>query len=252
LHNALKYTNKGSVTVQVSLDNTKGKQRLIIKVADTGIGIRPEHLGIIFEEFRQGSEGLNRTFEGTGLGLTITKKSVELLGGTLSVESELGTGSVFTVSLPLGNTDSASGDDSKTENMIKAGDSDTKTRIPHKILVVENDDISRGFIGHSLKDFCTVVFAVDGYDAITLASEYRYHLILMDIGLGGNMNGMEATNQIRRLPGYKDTPIIAVTAYASQEDKALFLSNGMTHFLSKPFTKKQLLNILTEILTENS
>ncbi len=100
INNAIKFTEKGSVTVQIDLEKNELNQMLVIKVIDTGIGIKQEHLEIIFDDFRQANEGLRRTYEGTGLGLTIAKKSVELLGGTISVESCFGSGSTFIVRVP--------------------------------------------------------------------------------------------------------------------------------------------------------
>ncbi len=101
--NALKFTSQGSVSVKINLEKVKTNSMIVIKVIDTGIGIPSDHLLLIFEEFRQASEGLNRSYEGTGLGLTIAKKSVELLGGSISVRSEVGVGSTFTVCFPIGN-----------------------------------------------------------------------------------------------------------------------------------------------------
>ena len=99
LSNAIKYTENGSIKVSVDTDNKRN--RVILKVTDTGIGISEGHQKVIFEEFRQVSEGLNRQYEGTGLGLTITKKFVELMNGDINLESELGKGSQFTITFPM-------------------------------------------------------------------------------------------------------------------------------------------------------
>ena len=247
INNALKFTEKGSIEVTLDLaENDKGKM-LVIKITDTGIGIRPEHLDIIFEEFRQSSEGISRSFEGAGLGLTITKKSVELLGGTISVQSKLGAGSTFTVSLPVDETEETS---FETPGSVSTGNigSILKGDIKQKILVVENDQTSSDFINLVLKALAAIDYAEDGNSAINLASKNNYSLIIMDIGLGLGMNGIQAAAEIRKMPGYEKTPIIAVTAYAMKGDKELFLSQGMSYYLSKPYTKNDLLRLIKEIL----
>ena len=104
INNAIKFTYQGGVIIQLDLVLVDSKSWAVIKVIDTGIGIQKQALGIIFDEFRQASEGLNRAFEGTGLGLTITKKSVELMDGKISVESFEGKGSTFNVCFPESNS----------------------------------------------------------------------------------------------------------------------------------------------------
>jgi signal transduction histidine kinase len=101
VNNAIKFTNEGGITIQTGIESNKDKHCCVIKVIDTGIGISAKDLNIIFEEFRQASEGIGRSFEGTGLGLTITKKSVELMNGTINVESVLGKGTTFFIRFPV-------------------------------------------------------------------------------------------------------------------------------------------------------
>ncbi len=245
VNNALKFTDKGSVTIDISF--VPKNKILVVKVIDTGVGIKPEHIDVIFEEFRQASEGINRTYEGAGLGLTITKKSVELLGGTISVESQLGAGTTFTVCLPV---------ESSRTKIIKPTtftreeniNPPQKAEAKQKILVVDNDGTSCDFVSVVLKNYVNIDYAENGNAAINMAAENNYSLVLMDIGLGLGMNGVQTTAHIRKLPGYETTPIIAVTAYAMKGDKELFLSQGLTHYLSKPYTRTELLSLVQEIL----
>jgi CheY-like chemotaxis protein len=119
-----------------------------------------------------------------------------------------------------------------------------------KILLVENDITTRTVIKSALKKICDLDSAEDGETAIQLAAENKYPVILMDIALGYGIDGIETTKRIRKFPGYKKIPIVALTAFAMVGDKEIFLSQGMTHYLSKPFQLSDLKNLVTEILTE--
>ena len=230
--------------VEIDSSNSDNLPFSIIKVIDTGIGIPKESKELIFEEFRQVSEGYNRHFEGTGLGLTLTKKSVELMKGTISVESELGKGSTFTIKFPLIIPDNQIKNKPATNDQEASFNKNKSI----KILVVDNDEVSRNYLNHVLGKYFTVDLAENGNEAIKLAEENKYDLILMDIGLGVGINGMEATREIRKIKGYEEIPVIAVTGYAMKNDKKEFLSQGLTHYLSKPFTKSELLSLIKEIL----
>lgn len=244
LNNAIKFTKQGSITVQVNNEAIEGNVWAVIKVIDTGIGIPKESLQIIFEEFRQASEGLNRSYEGTGLGLTITKKSVELMNGTISVESKEGIGSTFTVRFPSVETDL----NISHKEINRTFNNNDKPNIECKVLIVENDKVSIDYLRMILKKYYSVDTAGDGQSAIKLASENNYSIIFMDIGLGFGMNGLQTTAEIRKISGYEKTPIVAITAYAMKGDKENFLSQGITHYLSKPYTKDDLMNLVNEIL----
>jgi CheY-like chemotaxis protein len=121
-----------------------------------------------------------------------------------------------------------------------------------KVLVVEDDLLSIEVIKIVLKDICELDFAENGFKAIDFAKGRKYALILMDVGLGYGINGMEATQEIRKIDGYNNTPIVALTAYAMAGDKEKFLSQGMTHYLSKPYEVKDLQNLVKSILKEIS
>ena len=254
VNNAIKFTMKGNVLIKVNEECLKNKKWLVINVIDTGLGISQESLKYIFDEFRQASEGYSRRFEGSGLGLTITKKFIDKLGGNIMVESEVGKGSIFTVKLPFDNNNIAL---NSTIYGVKAS-SDTRSHISPQIhdtvnvkkmiLLVEDDETSQLLTGMYLRVKYEFDVASNGTDAIIKAGEKDFDLILMDINLGAGMNGTETTAEIRKITRYKEIPIIAVTAYAMKGDKEKFLASGFTNYLSKPFTKIQLYEILNQTL----
>lgn len=246
--NAIKYTHSGSVTVEIkSLE--KNKLRFAsLNVIDTGIGIKPEDQKIIFEPFRQVSEGLNRQFEGTGLGLTITKKLVEMMSGEISVVSSAGSGSTFQVIFPLQNVKLRSKNKREKKESLSKKQKEITEGSTHKILMVDDDSASRDIAKLFLKNICEMEFAISGQDAIKLASKNLYKLILMDINLGSGLSGMEVAQKLRKIKGYEKTPIVALTAFALPGEKEEFLNSGCTHYLSKPFSKTDLVNLLNELL----
>ncbi|MFN3873097.1 MAG: PAS domain S-box protein [Ignavibacterium sp.] len=246
VNNAVKYTEKGSILIEVKRNELTGE--IMVRVKDTGIGIPKDKLDIIFEEFRQASEGLARNFEGTGLGLSITKKFVQLLGGKIFVESQVGLGSTFTVVFPY-NPSTKSSDSIKTtdERSIRDQILSKSPKERKSLLIVENDRINAAVIEAYVKKDYDVDVVGSGEAAIKKASEKQYDAILMDINLGSGINGIEATQQIRKIKGYEKTPIVAVTAFALKGDKEEFLAKGCSHYISKPFTQPQIIALLNEI-----
>ncbi len=119
----------------------------------------------------------------------------------------------------------------------------------HKVLLVENDKASSDLIIYLLKNICSIELAEDGFTAIELANKNLYPLILMDIGLGFNMNGVETTTAIRKISGYENIPIVAVTAFAMKGDREYFLSHGLTHYISKPFNITSFINLIKGLLS---
>jgi PAS domain S-box-containing protein len=243
LNNAIKFTDSGSVTLIVSTDS----ENATISVSDTGVGISEAKQNLIWEEFRQASEGYNRGFEGTGLGLTIAKKYTDLMQGSVSVKSSLGNGTTFVVSFPLTNKNS------KFVNPTNNNDSEdiilsTEINPSVRILYVEDDEISVKYVTTITKSLYNIDAAKDSDEALNKIKEHKYDAILMDINLRRGMDGLELTKVIRKVDGYKSTPIVAITAFAMGREKEEFLAKGMTHYLSKPFVKNQLLNLLASIV----
>lgn len=238
IDNAIKYTENGRVKVTAFVTNREDSEWLVIKVADTGIGIDPDRLNHIFDKFRQGSEGYDREFEGAGIGLTICQKYVEILSGKILAKSVVGKGSEFVVEIPV-KTDSPNSFESSGTDRIYKKQPDTAGLKP-KVLVVENDDVNLKHMEYVLKGWADVCLSRNGNEALSKAENQHFDIILMDINLGAGPNGMETAQTIRSMRGFERTPIVAITANAMKGHKEQFLANGCTHYISKPFTADQL------------
>jgi PAS domain S-box-containing protein len=243
LSDAIKFTYKGGIIVELSEEYSENNLLSVLKVSDTGIGIEKEFLDLIFSDFRQASEGFKRRFEGVGLGLSISKKFAELMNCTLTVESVFGHGSVFTLKFLQ-----------HEKLKIKSGkenerfQTDAFTQLEKKnILLVDDDENTYEIIKLTLKNICNVDLAETGEKALIMVKKKKYDIILMDIILGYGMNGIETTKEIRKIKGYAKTPIVALTAYALAEDKVNFIAEGLTHFLAKPFELNQFRQFITNL-----
>jgi len=254
VNNGLKFTKTGGITIKTKLEKSGHGIFAVIQVCDTGIGIPKDKQDIIWEEFRQGSEGIGRSFEGNGLGLTITKNFIEKLGGTISVESEQEKGSMFTVRIPIGKVSGIQDVEivKKWEsNKLVSKEAPSVSKPLRKLLYVEDEEISFSVVKHFLKNIVTLDWAKNGQDGVVLARGNRYEAILMDINLARGIDGMQTTKLIRELPQYRDTPIIAITAFAMRGDKEEFIGAGCSHYIAKPFTKAALQNLIAEVFGGN-
>jgi len=243
LNNAIKFTDAGSVTLNVSIDSDYAN----ISVTDTGVGISETKQNLIWDEFRQASEGYNRGFEGTGLGLTIAKKYTDLMRGSISVKSLFGKGTTFKVSFPL-SINSLNVVTKTNANLDNQNRTISEVNPTAKILYVEDDEISVKYVSTITKFLYNIDSAKDSDEALNKIKQNKYDAILMDINLHRGMDGLELTKVIRKIDGYKSTPIVAITAFAMGHEKEEFLAKGMTHYLSKPFVKNQLLSLLESIV----
>ncbi|MFA5404750.1 MAG: PAS domain S-box protein [Ignavibacteria bacterium] len=243
IKNSLIYTNEGSITIKLSKHLIDNCEYAEIKVIDTGIGIPENSLDLIFEPFRQVSEGWTRSFEGTGLGLTISKKYVEMMNGSIKVESKLNKGTTFTLLFKAFENCIEQPVSNKNYDEIRS-----LTNIINKknTLLVEDDELTVITITKVLKDICNTDVTNNGVQAIKMAKEKNYDVILMDIGLKG-MDGLEATKEIRKISGYEKLPIVAITAYAMAGDKEKFFNGGCSHYISKPFSNETLRKLIAEL-----
>jgi len=242
LNNAIKFTKEGSVTLVLE-QNENG---VVIKCSDTGIGIPNDKLDYIFEEFRQISEGRGRSYEGTGLGLTIVKKFVELLNGNVSVKSELGIGTTFILNFPnSGISDDINLEQAKKIEMSPGYSDIEKNKAT--ILLVEDEPMNLQIIEAMLSKNYNVISVSSGQKAIEEVNKKSFDIILMDINLKNEMNGIMAVQIIREIKGYEKTPIAAMTAYAANKDRDEFLASGCTHYIAKPFSKKEILKLMLEM-----
>lgn len=250
--NAIKYTHKGGITITIEHRLIDEKLWGTISISDTGIGIAKHHVDLIFQEFRQASEGFSRSYEGTGLGLSIAKKMVEIMNGKLTVESFVGRGTTFTIWLPaikIGQEE-----ENKLQPLDKTSDEVIESEHVEfsrtvNILYVEDNMINQEVTKLFLQKVARVDCAREGRAAIEMARRTHYSLILMDINLSTHLDGTEVAKQIRTIPGYKSTPIIATTGYASRIDKDKFLAYGMNDIIIKPFSRDDLLQIIHKNLT---
>lgn len=237
--NALKFTTEGLVEVTASAfldDNHPGQLQLVVAVRDTGAGVPSDKLDAIFESFRQLESGLSRSHSGLGLGLALSRKIVELMSGTIHVESEVGKGSVFTVTIPLRVA---------FESVL---DRAVQRSQPAQILVVEDNDVAQKVVRHMLtRGGYECVCVASGPDAIEAAKAKQYDLVLMDLQLPG-MSGIDAGDALRELPSYRYTPIVAFTANSSDEFRSLCAEHGMQGFIAKPVQSHELLSVLADLL----
>jgi hypothetical protein len=238
LDNAIKYTEKGGIKIIANefIDEDKNKY-CAIKVLDTGIGIPQKNLNVIFDAFKQLSEGVTRRYEGTGLGLTIAEKMVRLLNGKLEVVSKEGVGSSFAILLPLPFTDIIP----EVEEILELTEESIKASglVPH-LLIVEDYLMNVDIMKYFLNDIARMDHTSNYEETLVAINNAQYDLILMDINLKDSIGGLELMKEIRKIESYSNTPIIAITGYTSSMDQDTFKNEGFTGFLAKPFTQKQL------------
>lgn len=233
--NAVKFTRDGSVTLHVSI----GAETLRFTIADTGIGIREEELGSIFEAYHRLDISSSRAVSGAGLGLPISKSLIELMGGSIYVESAYGKGSVFSVEIPL-----VMGDEEKMRR-VDAGKR-TQYSDSLRVLVVDDDttnlNVSSGLLRAAHGIHCDT--ANSGHEAIEKTRETEYDIIFMD-HMMPELDGVDTTQRIRELGGHnRDVPIIALTANAMIGTRKEMMDGGMNDFLTKPVQSGRLQEIL--------
>ncbi|WP_417460305.1 ATP-binding protein [Kordiimonas sp.] len=250
LSNAFKFTDRGRVCLNVSYSGGTEQGTLVFEVADTGVGIPPARINGLFEKLRMDSTGISRLFNKTGLGLYICHELVELFGGEIRVESGVGQGTTFTVSLPVEVADEHTG--LATESG-KSKPARTEDQGSWRVLVAEDNPINQTLIckllenqGHS------VVLTTNGQEAVTAVQiQEPFDIILMDISMPV-MDGLEATALIRSLVGRNGrVPIIALTAHAMGGDRELFLEAGMDGYHSKPVDPPKLFEAMARAIEEH-
>lgn len=228
INNALKFTHNGDVIVTTNLITLKDQVASIyFEVKDNGIGIPEDKLESVFDSFSQGSVDINRKYGGTGLGLTIVKKLVRILGGEIRLKSIVKEGASFSFELPF----------TISKKVLKAAkktkEFDDSYLIDKKILIVEDNKINQMISKKMLENkgiYCEIID--NGEDAIEISKNQKFDLILMDVHLPG-INGTIATKEIREFD--KKTPIIALTAISLNENRNMLLSFGMNDVITKPF-----------------
>ncbi len=263
INNAIKYTHFGFIKTGYRMETGSDGDSLIVYVEDTGIGIKREAQNHIFHKFRQASEGTNREFEGTGLGLSITQEYVQLLNGSISVQSEENKGSVFSIRLPYHSYIDSSKEPQITRsqnilsykapaiNPVSFEDTASDKKITDlNVLIVEDDMHNSRFSMFSLENFCQTTAVPSGSKAIETCKNKIYDIVLMDINLGGDMNGLEAMQEIKKINGYENCRFAAITANVMAGQKQKLIENGFDHYLAKPFRTTELKNLVRKMAEE--
>ncbi len=270
LSNAVKFTPEGGrITLEVSyqlqrmgsvplvqgeplIDNNiqskcQTTNYLQINIIDTGIGIAPQNIDKLFQPFIQIDSALNRQYQGTGLGLALVKRIVEMHGGKVGLTSEVGVGSCFMVLLPCTET---ARPHSSVKSLTSLDESIKSKQESHLILIVEDNEANIMTVSSYLKaKGYQILSASNGEEAIALVQSVKPDLILMDIQMPV-MDGLEAIKRIRQIPSFVNLPIIALTALAMDSDCDRCLEAGANDYLSKPVKLKQLTKVIQQLLQQ--
>jgi PAS domain S-box-containing protein len=253
LSNAVKFTPAGGrITVEVThleLQQMPTQSWIRIAVIDSGIGIAPENISKLFQPFIQIDGALNRQYAGTGLGLSLVKRMVELHGGIVGLTSELGLGSCFTLDLPcITNFPEAIANDSLAPIPAPPASAPVKVNSSPLILIAEDNEANISTLTDYLEaNGYRILIAMNGEEAITLAEAHQPDLILMDIQMP-IMDGLSAIKLIRLKPDLVNIPIIALTALAMDSDRQKCLDAGANEYISKPIKLKSLCQMLHSFL----
>jgi len=267
LSNAYKFTPENeqitiSITTEINSETTQGSF-VMVSIADTGPGINKESLPFIFDRFYQADDSSVRKYEGTGIGLAITKELIELHGGTISVESEPDVGTIFTVHLPIG-TDHLSPDEiidiqdtvvpakpkivseSDISSIQDTVDDDKKIKGNSILVVEDNFDMRNYIVGHISKNY-NIIEAANGKEGLSKVMEHTPDLIISDLMMP-EMDGVQFLKEIRNNSTTKDIPFILLTARASKQDRIAGLRAKADDYLTKPFSPEELKTRIHNIL----
>ncbi|HRC25949.1 MAG TPA: ATP-binding protein [Alphaproteobacteria bacterium] len=244
--NAIKFTERGGVTVKASFEDRNGKRWLRVAVNDTGIGIAPEHFDLVFERFRQADSSVSRKYGGTGLGLAISRRLARMMHGDIILSSQPGQGSTFTILLPpLSDVLSADGGEQNARGSLRQQTENNvaleRNAEERRVLLVEDYEGNIVVIGYLLDDLgLSYDIARTGKQALDLWQARSYDVVLMDVQMP-EMDGFTATREIRRLEqenGLPRTPVIGMTAHALVGDKDKCIEVGMDTYLPKPIVEE--------------
>jgi len=248
--NAVKFTERGKVTLQIGIDTQPGLLLLHGLVQDTGIGMSAEQLGRLFIAFEQADNTMARRFGGTGLGLVISRRLIRLMGGDIQAESAPGVGSTFRFRVPVGDGGPAAAPPSPVDTQAETR---LRTQFPGtRVLVAEDEPINREILTTLLKAAgCRVDTAADGAEAVAAARAGAYDVILMDMQMPLT-SGTDATRQIRAQSLNRHTFIIATTANAFEDDQQACFAAGMNHHLPKPIRPERLYEAVLQALQQQA
>ena len=243
LTNAIKFTDRGTVTLNVVSTDSGKHETVLFEIIDTGLGISKENQGLVFKDFVQLDTDINKKAGGTGLGLYIVKKLVELLDGQIRLESEPGVGTTFTVTLPV-----KKGNASQIKRTFKSHPSPEALK-GKKVLIVDDEEFNlhllRNILGKWDIDFDE---AENGQIAVDLAGRFSYRLILMDVRMPV-LSGTEATKKLKEAGN--TAKIIGLSANTNQQEMKKYLDAGFDNYLIKPFDEAGLYKVITQTLNQN-
>ena len=246
LSNAAKFTHEGVIGLVVQGDQEDGVDWIRMSVSDSGIGIPPEKIDHVFEEFSQADETTTRDYGGTGLGLPISRRFCQMMGGDITLESIVGKGSTFTIRLPLQVTEIAEEPEATDETPPVVLPEPGEEQV---VLVVDDDPNALDLLGRTLQEAgVKVVTASDGQGALNLARTLLPAAITLDVMMPG-MDGWEVLRELKADPATQDIPVIMVTM---TDDRALGYALGATEFLTKPVQRTRLMQLLERHTPENS
>jgi PAS domain S-box-containing protein len=259
IDNAIKFTEKGSVTINIGFDEDKNMNFLSVK--DSGIGIDEEYLPFLFQSFTQADISYSKKYDGSGLGLSIAKRLIELMNGSIEVETKKGAGTKISIFLPVSKHEYKK---SEKEKIIKKYDSMKglnkleDTKVKPNILLIEDDSFSSKVIQLLLYKYVNLSTATNGDEALEkIDKKFKqnefYDLFLMYIRLPKPWNGFSLREEIKkRWSKYSKIPFIAQTAFAMKEDQEKIIQAGFEGYISKPISGSNLTNLIFEKLKKNN
>lgn len=239
LDNAVKFTDKGTISITLACRDT----HVSVIIEDTGIGMSDQYIQRLYQSFSQEEDGYSRPYEGLGLGLTLTQRYIDVNNGTILVRSKKGLGTTVTIGIAVADTKAAEGG-----LEVADADVDLPSEGPPRVLVVEDDTETQKFLNLILNDEYALCFADSAPAAWDILAEKAFDLILMDISLRGEEDGLKLTQRIRENADIAHIPIIAVTAHAFADDRQRSLDAGCNDYLPKPFRMKQLRELVEQFV----
>ena len=240
LDNAVKFTQNGIIEIHANIIYKESNKVLQIKITDSGIGIEPEHLDIIFEPFRQVSEGTTRNYEGSGIGLTIAKKLASSMDAEINVISQIEKGSTFFLTIPVN-------EEAIDQPVLNHQDQPSKSKNKPLVLVVEDNVVNANLVKLYLEDYCEIVIVRSFNESIKALSQFKFQAILLDIHLGNGPDGLEIVKELKKKPNGENIPVIAVSGFDTMMDKIKCSNEGINYYLTKPFSKKQIIQLLSSL-----
>ncbi len=242
IDNAIKYTNKGFINIILYDGNN---DEVLLDIKDSGIGIGEEYINHIFDPYQQENIGYGRAYEGVGLGLSIVKKFLDLNNADILVKSEKGKGSTFTIN--FGKALQPTAEKINGSKPIVISDKQKTTNKP-LVLLVEDDSVNQMTTNIFLRDLYNTFIADSAEGALEIIKNNKIDIIIMDISIKGDKNGLELTKELKASKEYSKIPVIALTAHAFDTDRENAMEAGCNEYISKPFLKEVLLEKIAKFV----